>query len=146
MLPADKAMRVVNTVQQALLTPFGLRSLSPNDPQYRGRYGGDVVSRDGAYHQGTVWAWLMGPFITAYVKVHGGAQESHAQVKRWLDGFLTHLRDAGLGHVSELFDGDVPHKPSGCFAQAWSVAELLRSIASMPGTNNQIAHLSPPWH
>jgi predicted glycogen debranching enzyme len=144
MLPADKARRVVNTVQQALFTPFGLRSLSPNDPQYRGRYGGDVASRDGAYHQGTVWAWLMGPFITAYVKVHGGSQESHAQVKRWLDDFQTHLRDAGLGHVSELFDGDVPHKPGGCFAQAWSVAELLRSIALMPDTNNQITHPSPP--
>jgi glycogen debranching enzyme len=78
----------------------------------------------------------MGPFITAYVKIHGGSQESLAQVKCWLDDFLTHLRDAGLGSVSELFDGDLPHKPGGCFAQAWSVAELLRSIALMPDTNN----------
>jgi predicted glycogen debranching enzyme len=127
MLPADKALQVVNTVQQVLLTPFGLRSLSSNDPQYRGHYGGDVVSRDGAYHQGTVWAWLMGPFITAYVKVHGNSPDSRDQVKRLLNNFVPHLRNAGLGQISEVFDGDVPHKPGGCFAQAWSVAELLRA-------------------
>jgi predicted glycogen debranching enzyme len=126
-LPADKAQRVVSVVQRELLTPVGLRSLSPSDPQFKGHYGGDMVSRDGAYHQGTVWAWLMGPFITAYVKVHDGSQESRAQAQRWLNGFLPHLKDAGLGHVSEVFDGYAPHKPGGCFAQAWSVAELLRA-------------------
>ncbi|NJM41906.1 MAG: hypothetical protein HC853_14700 [Anaerolineae bacterium] len=129
MLPMDKAMRVVDMVQRELFTPFGLRSLSPSDPQFKGHYGGDVLSRDSAYHQGTVWAWLMGPFITAYVKVHESSSASRAQAKHWLDGFLPHLSDAGLGHVSEVFDGYAPHKPGGCFAQAWSVAELLRAAA-----------------
>ncbi len=126
MLPSDKALRVVTTVRQTLFTPFGLRSLSPNDPQYRGRYGGDRVSRDGAYHQGTVWAWLMGPFITAYMRVHGDSQTSRDQAKQWLNDFLPHLHSAGLGQISEVFDGDLPHAAGGCFAQAWSVAELLR--------------------
>ena len=127
MLPTDKALSVVDTVQRELLTPMGLRSLSPSDPNFRGHYGGDMTSRDGAYHQGTVWAWLMGPFITAYVKVNAGSLASRKQAQHWLDGFLPHLADAGLGHVSEVFDGYAPHKPSGCFAQAWSVSELLRA-------------------
>ncbi len=127
LMSADNAKSVVAVVQRELLTPVGLRSLSPSDPQFKGHYGGDMVSRDGAYHQGTVWAWLMGPFITAYVKVHEGSMESRDQARRWLNGFLPHLSDAGLGHVSEVFDGYAPHKPGGCFAQAWSVAELLRA-------------------
>jgi predicted glycogen debranching enzyme len=127
MLSSQKATGVVAVVRRHLLTPYGLRSMAPDDPQYRGRYEGDPWHRDTAYHQGTVWAWLMGPFITAYLKVHGRTSESLEQVRQWLMPFHEHLRDAGLGHVSEIFDGDAPHRPRGCMAQAWSVAELLRT-------------------
>ncbi|MDX6695232.1 MAG: hypothetical protein QOF02_2835 [Blastocatellia bacterium] len=126
MLTAERARSVVNVVGRELLTPYGLRSLAATHPDYRGRYEGDSLSRDGAYHQGTVWAWLMGPFITAYLKAYGRAPESMAQAVEWLSGFRRHLSDAGLGQISEIFDGDPPHTPRGCIAQAWSVAELLR--------------------
>lgn len=128
MLSRDKARQVVEVVKRELLTPFGLRSLAQSDSHYRGRYEGDPLSRDGAYHQGTVWAWLMGPFITAYLKVTAG-KNGQEQVAQWLSGFSAHLRDACLGQVSEIFDGDAPHQPRGCVAQAWSVAELLRAAA-----------------
>lgn len=127
MLAADRAKGIVDLVERELLTPYGLRSLAPSDPHYRGRYEGDQWSRDGAYHQGTVWPWLMGPFITAYVKVNAGTQQAREQAAAWLDPFRAHLREAGLGQVSEIFDGDPPHRPRGCIAQAWSVAELLRA-------------------
>ena len=127
MLSIERAKQVVDTVQQHLLTPYGLRSLSPNDPNYRGRYTGDQLSRDGAYHQGTVWPWLMGPFITAYIKVNGGSESARHQAAVWLSPLRSHLSDAGLGHISEIFDGDAPHRPVGCIAQAWSVAEVLRA-------------------
>jgi len=113
MLSSDQSKRVVDVVARELLTPYGLRSLSPNDPQYRGRCEGDPRSRDGAYHQGTVWAWLMGPFITAYVKVHGRSAAARQQASTWIDGMCAPLRDVGLGQVSEIFDGDVPHQPRG---------------------------------
>ncbi len=125
MLPAGQARRVVGVVERELLTPVGLRSLAPSHPAYRGQYRGGVWERDGAYHQGTVWGWLMGPFLTAYVKVHG-TRKARAQAEKWLDGFRLHLSEAGLGQVSEIFDGDPPHRPDGCFAQAWSVGEVLR--------------------
>lgn len=127
MLSRDKARQVVTVVERELLTPYGLRSLSPNDPQYHGRYEGGPSQRDGVYHQGTVWAWLMGPFITAYLKVNGGSKKSRARATQMLEGFHQHLREAGLGQVSEIYDGDPPHHPRGCVAQAWSVAELLRA-------------------
>ena len=127
MLSQEKAKRVVGVVERDLLTPYGLRSLAPNEPQYRGRYEGDQWSRDGAYHQGTVWTWLIGPFITAYMKVNGRTTKARQKAAQWLAGFGTHLSDAGLGQVSEIFDGDTPHQPRGCIAQAWSVAELLRA-------------------
>jgi predicted glycogen debranching enzyme len=127
MLSPDRARRVVDVVEREFLTPFGLRSLSPNDPHYRGRCDGDPSSRDGAYHQGTVWAWLMGPFITAYVKTHEGSFAAREQASTWVKAFCAHLHDAGLGQVSEIFDGDAPHQPRGCIAQAWSVAEVLRA-------------------
>ncbi|HEX9868936.1 MAG TPA: amylo-alpha-1,6-glucosidase, partial [Candidatus Tectomicrobia bacterium] len=130
MLSSDQSKRVVDVVARELLTPYGLRSLSPNDPQYRGRCEGDPRSRDGAYHQGTVWAWLMGPFITAYVKVHGRSAAARQQAFTWIDGMCAHLYDAGLGQVSEIFDGDAPHQPRGCIAQAWSVAEWLRAVVT----------------
>jgi predicted glycogen debranching enzyme len=128
MLTRDKAKRIVETVERHLLTPYGLRSLSPDDAQYRHRYEGDSWSRDSAYHQGTVWAWLMGPFITAYVKTNGSRTKAvRARALDLLNAFRDHLNDAGLGQVSEIFDADAPHNPRGCIAQAWSVAELLRA-------------------
>ncbi len=127
MLNPERAKRVLDVVQHHLLTPLGLRSLAPSDPQYRGRYTGDPASRDGAYHQGTVWPWLMGPFLTAYIKVQGGGEHSRRQAESLLCAFKDHLADSGLGHISEIFEGDAPHRPVGCIAQAWSVAELLRA-------------------
>ncbi len=127
MLSPDRAKKVVEKIQEHLLTPYGLRSLAPSDPQYRGRYTGGPWERDGAYHQGTVWPWLMGPFITAYIKVNGGSNTARNQAAEWLAPLKGHLADAGLGHISEIFDGDAPHRPCGCVAQAWSVAEVLRA-------------------
>jgi glycogen debranching enzyme len=127
MVSIERSKRVVEVVERELLTPYGLRSLAPSDPQYRGRYEGDQRSRDGAYHQGTVWAWLMGAFITAYIKVNGRSKKSRQRTSQWLTGFREHLSNAGLGQISEIFDGDAPHRPRGCIAQAWSVAELLRA-------------------
>lgn len=126
-LGRERARDVVETVRQHLLTPYGLRTLDPSDPRYVGLYEGDVWKRDGSYHQGTVWPWLMGPFLTAYVKVNGGSVRSRQQAKAWLEPFSQHLTVGGLGSVSEILDADPPHLPRGCFAQAWSVAELLRA-------------------
>jgi glycogen debranching enzyme len=121
MLPDEMAGSVVDAVERHLLTPYGLRSLAPSDPQYRGRYSGDPVSRDSAYHQGTVWPWLMGPFVTAYRKVHGHSPD-------WTEPFRRFIEEDGCGQIPEVFDGDAPHRPGGCMAQAWSVAELLRCL------------------
>ncbi len=129
MLSREKAKSVVEAVKQHLLTPYGLRSLAPGDPQYRGRYEGGVHSRDGAYHQGTVWPWLLGPFITAYMDVNDRSPEAHRQVERWLAEFRRYIEDEGVGQIPEIFDGDPPHRSGGCIAQAWSVAELLRTLA-----------------
>jgi predicted glycogen debranching enzyme len=127
MLSPERAKQVVAVVQRELFTPLGLRTLSPRDPNYHARYEGGVLARDSAYHQGTVWPWLMGPFITAYVRVNGATAECKAQTAEWLKSFADHLRTAGLGQISEILDGDLPHEPRGCIAQAWSVAELLRA-------------------
>jgi predicted glycogen debranching enzyme len=118
--------RVLEVVQQKLLTPVGLRSLAPGSPDYKPRYYGDLRSRDAAYHQGTVWAWLIGPFVDAWMKVHAG---DRAGARRLLEGFEQHLNDACVGSISEIFDADAPFLPRGCIAQAWSVAEVLRSWA-----------------
>jgi predicted glycogen debranching enzyme len=126
MLPRDRSRSVVEKVEEHLLTPFGLRTLAPSDPQYRGHYTGGPKERDGAYHQGTIWSWLLGPFITAYIKVNGGSEEARRRAQAWLSPLESHLAEAGLGHVSEIFEGDTPHRPCGCIAQAWSVAEILR--------------------
>lgn len=120
-----QAQQILNVVERELLTPRGLRTLSPNDPRYAGRYLGDPRRRDSVYHQGTVWPWLMGAFITAQVKVFGNAGRERAA--RWLENFSEHFGQACLGQVSEIFDGDAPHSPRGCVAQAWSVSELLRA-------------------
>lgn len=128
MLSAERARAVVETVERELLTPVGLRTLNPSDPQYRATCQGDQRSRDSAYHQGTVWPWLLGPFVSAYVKVNGGSEQPRSRANELLRGMEKHLTEAGLGQISEIFDGDAPHHPRGCFAQAWSVAEILRAL------------------
>ena len=130
-LPLNRAHQVVEVVQKHLLTPYGLRSLSPEDEHYKGRYEGGSTERDGAYHQGTVWPWLIGPFLSAYIKVNGYSEAARAQAEEWLKPLEAHLFDAGLGHISEIFDGDAPHRPAGCVAQAWSVAEVLRVLTEL---------------
>lgn len=127
MLSKDRAVSVLRVIERELLTPRGLRTLSPTDSNYIGRYEGGPANRDGAYHQGTVWPWLMGPYITAYTKTFG-KKAGRKFASAWLENFKDHLREACLGQVSEIFDGDAPHNPRGCVAQAWSVAELLRAI------------------
>jgi predicted glycogen debranching enzyme len=114
---------VVEVARAKLLTPVGLRSLSPDHKDYKPKYDGDLRVRDGAYHQGTVWAWLIGPFIDAWLKVHPGDFEAAG---KFLDGFERHLTDACIGSISEIFDAEPPFTARGCIAQAWSVAELLR--------------------
>jgi len=122
-LDAARWTSVVDVVRERLLTPVGLRSLSPEHPEYRARYYGDLRARDAAYHQGTVWAWLIGPFVDAWLRTHPGDRQS---ARRWLEGFGAHLSVAGVGSISEIFDGEAPFTPGGCVAQAWSVAEVLR--------------------
>ena len=114
---------VLEIVERTLLTPVGLRSLAPSNPDYKPRYFGDLRARDAAYHQGTVWAWLIGPFIDAWLKVHAKDVEG---ARHFLDGFKPHLADACIGTISEVFDAEPPFTPRGCIAQAWSVAEVLR--------------------
>lgn len=128
MLDAERSAKVVAKVESELLTPVGLRSLSPRDAGYCGVYSGTPFERDSAYHQGTVWAWLIGPFIDAYRKVYGDDPAAARRISKLLAGFEAHLNEAGLGQISEIFDGDPPHTPRGCFAQAWSVAEVLRVL------------------
>ena len=126
-LPPEQQRGVVATVRGELLTPYGLRTLSPKDRRYRGHYGISWESRDLAYHQGTVWPWLMGPFVEAHLKVEGFSSRARAEAGGWLQALDEHLAQAGVGFISEIFDGDPPHAPAGCIAQAWSVAEVLRA-------------------
>ena len=111
-----------------LLTPLGLRSLAPDEPGYAGRYDGDSAARDAVYHQGTVWPWLMGPFVEAWVRVHGDNDDARdaRRATRFLDPMREHLETAGLGHMSEIADAEPPFTPRGCPFQAWSLGELLR--------------------
>ena len=106
------------------MTPVGLRSLAPGEPDYKPRYFGDLRARDAAYHQGTVWAWLIGPFIDAWLRVHPHDVE---RARTFLAGFEPHLSEACIGSISEIFDAEAPYYPRGCIAQAWSVAEVLRA-------------------
>ncbi len=124
-LPKTRESSVLKIVEEKLLTPMGLRSLEQDHPAYRAVYGGDQYSRDSAYHQGTVWGWLMGPFITALVRVRGAAGIS--QARKLIENMLKQISEAGIGTISEIFDGDEPHTPRGAIAQAWSVSELLRA-------------------
>jgi len=128
LLEPEYEERVVETVERELRTPYGLRSLSPRDSHYRGIYQGDQWQRDGSYHQGTVWSWLIGPFLTAYLRTNKYSAESREQALEWLEPLLDHLDQACIGSVSEIFDGDAPHLPRGCFAQAWGVGEVLRVL------------------
>jgi predicted glycogen debranching enzyme len=126
-LEGEAAARVVAAVERRLLTPIGLRSLDPMAPGYAPRYEGGVRERDGAYHQGTVWPWLMGPFVEAWVRVRGGTDAAKKEARtRFLEPLLSHLDRAGLGHISEIADGAAPHTSRGCPFQAWSVGEALR--------------------
>ena len=118
------AKSILKEVEEILLTPFGLRSLSPKNYHYKPYYAGDGMARDSAYHQGTVWSWLLGPYMSAKIKVDGDAGKE--EVARLLKGFEKHLIEAGIGTVSEIFDGNEPYYPKGCIAQAWGVAEILR--------------------
>ena len=127
MLSKAQQRRVVDVVKEHLLTPRGLRSLSPKDKDYSGRYCGNPYERDKAYHQGTVWAWLIGPYISAFAKAYAGEKDTIQYIKRLLVPFHEHLFEAGLGTISEIFDGDSPHIPRGCISQAWSVGEILRA-------------------
>jgi predicted glycogen debranching enzyme len=127
LVEGERARRVVDAVEARLATPAGLRSLAPDDPAYAGRYEGGPLQRDGAYHQGTVWPFLAGAFVDAWVRVRGGTEEAKGDARaRFLAPLMAHLDEAGLGHVSEIADGDAPHTPRGCPFQAWSVGELLR--------------------
>jgi len=127
LLDGDKSRRVVDAVEGRLLTPIGLRSLAPGEPGYAPRYEGDSAARDSVYHQGTVWPWLMGPFVDAWVRVRGNTGEARTDARqRFVDPLIANLRSAGLGHVSEIADAEAPFTPRGCPFQAWSLGELLR--------------------
>ena len=112
-------------VKETLLTPVGLRSLAPGHPDYKATYDGDLRCRDAAYHQGTVWGWLIGPYVDALLRVY---PHRRAEARQALDGFVHHLSEACVGSISEIFDAEEPFLPRGCIAQAWSVAEVLRCL------------------
>jgi predicted glycogen debranching enzyme len=124
-LDESRWVPVMNVVRDRLLTPGGLRSLAPEHPDYKAKYYGDLRSRDAAYHQGTVWGWLIGPYVDAWLKVH---PEDRHTAGRLLGGFEAHLNEACVGSISEIFDAEEPYVPRGCVAQAWSVAEVLRVL------------------
>jgi predicted glycogen debranching enzyme len=126
MLGPAQERSVVAVVKRDLLTPYGLRTLAPSDPHYRGKYVGGPRSRDGSYHQGTVWPWLLGPFLQAYLQVNQHSQAARDQAREWTVPLRRYMENDGMGQVPEIFDGDAPHRARGCIAQAWSVAELLR--------------------
>lgn len=132
MLDSATARWVVDKVEAELLTPVGLRSLAPSDPHYAPIYIGSPLERDGSYHQGTVWSWLIGPFVDAYRKTHSRDAMAERRIDEILAGLKQHLNETMLGQVSEIFDADAPHKPRGAAAQAWSVAELLRVSLDKP--------------
>ncbi|MBV9304455.1 MAG: glycogen debranching enzyme N-terminal domain-containing protein [Acidobacteriaceae bacterium] len=129
-LNEDRWESVLQVAKKKLLTPVGLRSLAPGDKEFKARYDGDLRARDAAYHQGTVWAWLIGPFIDAWLKVY---PEDLETARGFLDGFKEHLHSACVGSISEIFDAEPPFTPRGCCAQAWSVAEVLRCYAKTSG-------------
>ncbi len=125
-LSLERQRGVAASLRRSLMTPFGLRTLAPDDPAYRGRYEGDLGARDAAYHQGTVWPWLIGPYCDAVIRTSASAAEAVIAVNAAVDPLRRELGAACLGQLAEVYDGDPPHRPSGCPAQAWSIAELLR--------------------
>ncbi|MCX7773310.1 MAG: amylo-alpha-1,6-glucosidase [Clostridia bacterium] len=135
MLPRDKEKKIVDTVFEHLYASYGLRSLSPEDPEYKGIYKGQLITRDGCYHQGTTWGFPLGGFISAYVKVHDASAESVAIARRLIEPIEDHLNDGCVGSIAEIFDGNEPVIPRGCYAQAWSVGEVLRAY-----TEDILAH------
>lgn len=139
-LAIERHAKVLEKVRQELLTPMGVRTLSSHDPSYQGHYGGDVVSRDRAYHQGSAHPWLLGPLVSAYVRVHGRSEATRRDALKMIEGCLGHLQDDGMGQIGELFDGHAPHAPGGAIAAAISVAEILRCyvediLDQAPGAN-----------
>ena len=132
LLTPDRRRGVVDACAQHLLTSVGLRSLSPEDAQYRGEYAGDLLQRDRAYHQGTVWGWLMGPFVLAHLQVY----KDPAQARELLQPMADHLLAGGVGSLGEIFEGEAPHSPRGCIAQAWTVAEVLRAWLAIQNTGS----------
>jgi glycogen debranching enzyme len=143
-----RARAVVDVVERQLWTPLGLRSLAPGEPGYAPRYQGGVAERDGAYHQGTVWPWLAGPFVEAWVRVRGGGRDVRQVARtRFLAPLLQHLDRAGLGHLSEIADAEPPHTARGCPFQAWSVGEALRLervvLADRPGEGAMAPRVGP---
>jgi predicted glycogen debranching enzyme len=143
LVPRDRAQHILRLVKKQLVTPVGLRTLSPDDPRYRPRYEGGVRERDSAYHQGTVWPFLLGPLVTAWIKSFGRNVKSRSEARGFLNGLEAHLSEGCLGQVSEIFDADASHYPRGCYAQAWSVAEPLRALiedlgVSAPTARNPI--------
>lgn len=133
LLTGRRAERVLAAIEEKLLTPYGLRSLDPAHPDYRGRFEGGPAERDAAYHQGSVWPWLLGPFVDAHLAVRGNKPESRRRAAAWLAPLLDHLLGPGLGHLPEVFDGDPPHRAGGCVAQAWSAGEVLRAVLKTGG-------------
>lgn len=126
-LTEDQQHAVVEVVRRELLTPFGLRTLSPTDPKFQPHFRGDPFHRDRAYHNGTIWPWLIGGFLEGYLRVHRRSPEARQQARTWLQPLIDHLEQSGcVGSISEVFEAEPPHRPDGCFAQAWSVAEVLR--------------------
>ena len=125
-LDIDQQRAVVEVVRRELLTPFGLRTLNKADPAYQGRYLGPPMKRDNAYHNGTVWPWLIGPFLEAYLKVNHHSPDSLRQARLWLHPLIDNMNQGSVGQIAEIFEGDEPHRPVGAPAQAWSVAEVLR--------------------
>jgi len=128
MLPPDRAKKVLEVVERELLTPYGLRTLNEHDPNYKGRYEGGPYQRDSAYHQGTVWPWLIGPYISAYLKVHGNSETTRQYARELLRPLEEHFSEGCLGQISEIYDGSAPQYARGCFAQAWSVGQIMQVL------------------
>jgi len=144
LVTGDQAAKVLEKVERELLTPFGLRTLSPSDAHYKGVFTGNMMERDSAYHQGTVWPWLIGAYLEAHFRVRGATPETIAHAQRVLIPLERSLQATTPGQLPEVFNGDAPHTPGGCMAQAWSVAEVLRSVVqirAMRAKNSQSANL-----